>query len=74
MKELCFKSYDIRGIIGQNLDENIVYNIGRSVAEHFGSKSIVLGFDARETSSGYGFCCKRYRTKAVTLSFRIGWH
>ena len=33
-------------VIGQNLDENIVYNIGRSVAEHFGSKSIVLGFDA----------------------------
>ncbi len=54
MKELsCFKTYDIRGIIGENLDENIVYNVGRSVAEHFGSKSIVLGFDARETSASY---------------------
>lgn len=46
----CFKAYDIRGEIGVNINENIAYRIGRSVAQHFNAKSIVIGFDARETS------------------------
>ena len=47
----CFKAYDIRGEIGVNIDEGIAYRIGRAVAQHFGAKSVVIGFDARETSS-----------------------
>ena len=51
MTELtCFKAYDIRGEIGVNIDEDIAYRIGRAVAQHFGAKSVVIGFDARETS------------------------
>lgn len=51
MTELtCFKAYDIRGKIGVNIDEDIAYRIGRAVAQHFGAKSVVIGFDARETS------------------------
>ncbi len=51
MKELsCFKDYDIRGEIGVNIDENIVFLIGHAVAQHFNAKSIVVGFDARESS------------------------
>ena len=54
MSELtCFKAYDIRGEIGVNIDENIAYRIGRSVAQHFSAKSIVIGFDARETSPAF---------------------
>ena len=50
-KELtCFKAYDIRGEININIDEAIAYRIGRSVAQHFNAKSIVVAFDARETS------------------------
>ena len=54
MTELsCFKAYDIRGEIGVNIDENIAYRIGRAVVQHFGAKSVVIGFDARETSPAF---------------------
>lgn len=54
MSELtCFKAYDIRGEIGENIDEGIAYRIGRAVAQHFNAKSIVIGFDARETSPAF---------------------
>ena len=46
----CFKSYDIRGEIGINIDREIAYRIGRAVTQHLVAKSIVIGFDARETS------------------------
>ena len=53
-KELtCFKAYDIRGEININIDEAIAYRIGRSVAQHFNAKSIVVAFDARETSLAF---------------------
>ena len=45
MSELtCFKAYDIRGEIGVNIDEGIAYRIGRAAAQHFGAKSVVIGF------------------------------
>ncbi len=50
MKLSCFKAYDIRGEIDVNIDSAISYRIGRAVSQHFNAKSIVIGFDARETS------------------------
>ena len=46
----CFKTYDIRGRIGVNLDAKICYRIGRAFALTLGLKRVVLGYDARETS------------------------
>ena len=60
MSELtCFKAYDIRGEIGVNIDEGIAYRIGRAVAQHFGAKSVVIGFDARETSPAFAAAAAR---------------
>ncbi len=54
MKNLsCFKTYDIRGEIGVNIDESIVYRICRATSQHLSAKSIVVGFDARKTSPDY---------------------
>lgn len=51
MSELtCFKAYDIRGELGVDIDVRIAYRIGRAVAQHFNSKSVVVGRDARQTS------------------------
>ena len=51
MTELtCFKAYDIRGEIDVNVDDGIAYRIECTVARHFGAQSVVIGFDARETS------------------------
>ncbi len=49
----CFKKYDIRGVLGDELNTNTVYSIGRAVAEHFLAKKIVVGYDSRETSSEF---------------------
>ena len=40
----------MRGKIGYELNEEIAYRIGRATAISLKAKSIVLGFDARETS------------------------
>ena len=51
MKELsCFKTYDIRGEVDVNIDAEIVYRVGRALSQHFSAKSVVIGYDARETS------------------------
>ncbi len=60
MSELtCFKAYDIRGEIGVNIDKGIAYRIGRAVAQHFGAKSVVIGFDARNTSPAFAAAAAR---------------
>jgi phosphomannomutase len=46
----CFKAYDIRGKLGDELNEDIAYRIGRAVAQQLKPKTIVVGGDARETS------------------------
>ena len=46
----CFKAYDVRGELGVNFDGAIAYRIGRAVAGHFDSGTVVIGRDARETS------------------------
>ena len=46
----CFKAYDVRGELGVDFDTDIAYRIGRSVAQHFRAKKIVIGRDARKTS------------------------
>lgn len=47
----CFKAYDVRGELGVNFDPTIAYRIGRAVAQHFGTGTVVIGRDARETSA-----------------------
>ena len=55
----CFKAYDVRGEIGVNIDEDVAYRIGRAVAQHFSAKSVVIGFDARETSPAFAAAAAR---------------
>ena len=47
----CFKAYDVRGKLGEELNEGIAYKIGRATAQSLKAKTVVLGFDARATSS-----------------------
>jgi phosphomannomutase len=73
MTELtCFKAYDIRGEIGVNIDEGIAYRIGRAVAQHFGAKSVVIGFDARETSPAFAAAAARGARDAGADVLNIG--
>lgn len=49
-KLTCFKAYDIRGKLGEELNEDIAYRIGRAYGELLKPKTIVVGGDVRLTS------------------------
>ena len=49
-KLTCFKAYDVRGKLGQELDEDIAYRVGRATAQSQKATKVVVGFDARATS------------------------
>ncbi|WJY14590.1 phosphomannomutase CpsG [Pectobacteriaceae bacterium CE90] len=49
-KLTCFKAYDIRGELGQELNEDIAYRIGRAYGEFLKSKTVVVGGDVRLSS------------------------
>ena len=48
----CFKAYDIRGRLGDELDADIAYRIGRACAQFLNAKRVVLGADIRHSSEG----------------------
>lgn len=50
-KLTCFKAYDIRGCLGDELNEEITYRIGRALGQFLNAKKIVVGGDMRETSA-----------------------
>lgn len=57
MDEEIFREYDIRGIVGEQLDEASVSTIARAIGTYFchhNAKKIVVGFDARESSPRFG--------------------
>jgi phosphomannomutase/phosphoglucomutase len=52
-----FREYDIRGIVGQDLDETVVETLGRAMGTFFlgrGQKDVAVGQDCRLSSPGFG--------------------
>ncbi|MFQ3266553.1 MAG: phosphomannomutase, partial [Colwellia sp.] len=47
----CFKAYDIRGKLGEQLNTDIAYRVGRAFAQHTKAKTVVVGGDIRLTSA-----------------------
>lgn len=52
MKEslTCFKAYDIRGRVPDQLNSDIAYRIGRAFAEYLQARRVVVGHDIRLSS------------------------
>jgi phosphomannomutase/phosphoglucomutase len=51
-----FREYDIRGIVGQDLDEGIVRVLGRAMGTYFldrGKRDVALGRDCRLSSPAF---------------------
>ena len=46
----CFKAYDIRGRIPDELNRDIAYNLGLAYAEYFRPERVALGRDMRHSS------------------------
>ena len=46
----CFKAYDVRGRIPDQLNEDIAYRIGRAYADFLKPNNVVVGYDIRLSS------------------------
>ncbi|HHR6131976.1 TPA: phosphomannomutase CpsG [Providencia alcalifaciens] len=49
-KLTCFKAYDIRGILGQEINQDIAKRIGNAYGVYIRPKTVVLGGDSRLSS------------------------
>lgn len=59
MQELsCFKAYDVRGRVPDQLNEDIARRIGRAYAEVIKPRQVVVGHDIRLTSEAIDQCAK----------------
>lgn len=43
----CFKSYDIRGKVPEELNKNLAYEIGKAYAQYFKPGKVIIGRDVR---------------------------
>lgn len=48
----CFKAYDIRGRVPDELNEDVAYRIGRAYADFLSPRTVVVGRDIRLSSQG----------------------
>lgn len=47
----CFKAYDLRGRVPEELNDEVAYRVGRAFVEFLDAKSVVVGHDIRLTSA-----------------------
>lgn len=68
----CFKAYDIRGRVPDELNEDVAYRIGRAFAQHLAAKKVCLGHDIRLTSPAISAAVARGLTDAGADVLDIG--
>ena len=66
----CFKAYDVRGQIPNELDEDVVYRIGRAYAAFVQPKRVVIGRDIRESSAIFSYAAPK---KSISQPSTKGW-
>jgi phosphomannomutase/phosphoglucomutase len=49
----CFKAYDIRGRVPDELNEDIAYRLGRAFARTVGEGEVIVGYDIRRDSPAF---------------------
>ncbi len=73
MKSLsCFKAYDIRGKVPEELNEDLAYKIGRAFIAELNAESVVVGYDIRLESEGLAKALKNGLTEAGANVVDIG--
>lgn len=56
VNEAIFRDYDIRGIVGEDIDEKFAYCFGQAFGTYLvrkGAREALVGFDARQSSESY---------------------
>ncbi|NLW81825.1 MAG: phosphomannomutase [Desulfovibrionales bacterium] len=68
----CFKAYDIRGRVPDELDESLAYRIGRAYASFLHPARVVVGHDIRLSSPGMADAVARGLLDAGVDVFFLG--
>ncbi|MEL7186580.1 MAG: phosphomannomutase [Pseudomonadota bacterium] len=68
----CFKAYDVRGQIPNQINEDICYRIGNAAAAFLDAKKVVVGRDMRLTSESFCNAVARGLTDAGVEVLDIG--
>lgn len=55
----CFKAYDIRGRVPDELNADIAYRLGRAFARTVGEGAVIVGFDIRQDSPSFADAVSR---------------
>jgi phosphomannomutase len=71
-KIVCFKAYDVRGRVPQELDEDIAYRIGRAYAAFVSPRRVAVGRDVRASSEGLATALTRGLTDSGVDVLDIG--
>jgi phosphomannomutase len=70
----CFKAYDIRGRIPDQLNADVAYRVANATAAYLGAKRVVLGRDIRQSSAELADAVAKGLTDAgvKVLDFGLG--
>ncbi|TBV81094.1 MAG: phosphomannomutase [Desulfobulbaceae bacterium] len=68
----CFKAYDIRGRVPEQLDANLAYRIGWAFARHLRPRRVVLGHDIRLSSPELAAAVKQGLTGGGAAVLELG--
>lgn len=68
----CFKAYDLRGKVPDELDETLAYRIGRAYAAYLSSERVVVGHDIRLSSPGLALALTRGLIEGGVDVFTLG--
>lgn len=72
MQMTCFKAYDIRGRVPDQLNEAVAWRIGRATAEYLQAKTMVVGHDIRLSSPAISEALTRGLTEGGVDVLDIG--
>lgn len=72
MQITCFKAYDIRGRVPDELNEEVAYRVGRATVDYLAARSMVVGHDIRLTSPSLTDALVRGMTEAGADVIHIG--
>ena len=67
-----FKAYDIRGVVGKDLDEDLAFKIGRAFASFLNCRRVVVGQDMRSSSDAMFQALTRGLTQQGADVIRVG--
>lgn len=68
----CFKAYDVRGRVPEELNDDVAYRIGRAYADFLSPSKIVIGRDIRKTSPGLSLALQQGLTDSGVDVVDIG--